>query len=195
MAQEERYDRRNRAYSAWHRRNSTQRYVGIEKAQLLAMIDLDASLYVEYDDGTKEPLVLIETAIDQGQPIKPSTVTRNLARRANMPAFVVLYTLDVHPNPADRAWSDIRGFRVRQLYPEERKSWTHCTPQEWAQFLWHLRAEASAPIDAFLDAQRRMSPESYDDQLISCQGCRQRVALKTLQWGLCVLCQTMARSS
>ena len=64
MSQEERHGTRDRSYSAWHRRQSTRRYIGIEKATLLAMIDLDASLYVEYDDGTKEPLALIETAQD-----------------------------------------------------------------------------------------------------------------------------------
>ena len=51
--QEEIYGTRDRAYSAWHRRGSTRRYVGIDRAQLLAMIDLDAALYVEYDNGTK----------------------------------------------------------------------------------------------------------------------------------------------
>ena len=62
MSQEEKYNERRRDYSAWHRRNSTRRFIGIEHAQLLAMIDLDASIYVEYDDGTKEPIALIETA-------------------------------------------------------------------------------------------------------------------------------------
>ena len=80
MAQEEKYGTRDRTYSAWHRRLSTQRFVGIEKAQLLAMIDLDASLYVEYDDGTKEPLALIETAQDIGQAFKPATVTLQIGQ-------------------------------------------------------------------------------------------------------------------
>lgn len=44
--QEERYGNRDRTYSAWHRRLSTRRFVGLERAQLLAMIDLDAALYV-----------------------------------------------------------------------------------------------------------------------------------------------------
>src|SRR5688500_12286183 len=73
MSQEERFGTRDRSYSAWHRRNSTRRFVGIERAQTLAMIDLDASLYVEYDDATKEPIALIETAIDCGQEFKPAT--------------------------------------------------------------------------------------------------------------------------
>ena len=70
MPHEEVTGTRDRTYSAWHRRMSTRRYVGIEAAQTLGMIDLDASLYVEYDDSTKEPLALIETARDVGQEFK-----------------------------------------------------------------------------------------------------------------------------
>jgi hypothetical protein len=40
--QEERYNTRDRTYSAWHRRLSTRRFVGLERAQLLAMIDIEA---------------------------------------------------------------------------------------------------------------------------------------------------------
>ena len=46
MPHEEVTGTRDRTYSAWHRRMSTRRYVGIEAAQTLCMIDLDASLYV-----------------------------------------------------------------------------------------------------------------------------------------------------
>ena len=66
LMQEEIFGTRDRAYSAWHTRGSTRRFIGIDSAQLLAMIDLDAALYVEYDNGTKEPLALIETALDVG---------------------------------------------------------------------------------------------------------------------------------
>ena len=51
------------------------------------MIDLDASLYIEYDDGTKEPLALIETAQDIGQTYKNTTVTKKLAERAKLPCL------------------------------------------------------------------------------------------------------------
>ena len=51
--QEERYSTRDRAYSVWHRRFSTRRFIGIEAAQRLSMIDLDAALYVEYDDHSR----------------------------------------------------------------------------------------------------------------------------------------------
>jgi len=76
-----------------HRRHSTRRFVGIERAQLLSMIDLDAALYVEYDDSSKEPLALIETARDVGQGYKAATVTRNLAKRAGLPCYCVLLPL------------------------------------------------------------------------------------------------------
>jgi hypothetical protein len=32
---------------------SIRRFVGIERAQLFSMIDLDGALFVEYDDGSK----------------------------------------------------------------------------------------------------------------------------------------------
>ena len=153
MAQEERFGTRDRSYSAWHRRMSTRRFVGIENAQLLSMIDLDASLYVEYDDGTKEPLALIETARDVGQGFKPATVTANLAKRADLPCFVVLYTLAGTPNPADTNWSDISRFRVRRLYPQPENAWRTVTPAEWAQTLMALRRWKADRLDAILDAE------------------------------------------
>ena len=70
--QTERYGTRDQAYSAWHRCQSTRRYVGIEQAARLSMIDLDGALFVEYDNGDREPLALIETARDVGQPVKPA---------------------------------------------------------------------------------------------------------------------------
>ena len=153
MAQEEQYDQRDRSYSAWHRRMSTRRYVGIEKAQLLAMIDLDASLYVEYDDGTKEPLALIETARDVGQSYKTATVTMKLAQRADLPCFVVLYMLASTPNPASPQWCDISGFRVKRLHPQPENIWTKLTPQEWAERLLTMRNWKAKRVDAMLDLE------------------------------------------
>lgn len=151
MAQEEKYGTRDRTYSAWHRRMSTRRFVGIESAQTLAMIDLDASLYVEYDDGTKEPLALVETAVDVGQPYKPATVTKKLARRANLEAWVVLYTVSDDPNPADPTWPDIRGFRVRRVYPEPETTWARATPAAWCKRLVQIRRGTASRLDDELD--------------------------------------------
>lgn len=145
--QEERYIDRRRDYSAWHRRASTSRYVGIENAQLLSMVDLDASIYVEYDDGDKEPLALIETAQDVGQAFKSATVTLNLAKRAGIPCYVVLYTLSDEPNPADKTWKDISCFRVRRLYPERENEWRTLTPQEWSEALLAIRKWSADKID------------------------------------------------
>lgn len=145
--QEERYSIRDRSYSAWHRRHSTRRFVGIDRAQLLAMVDLDCSLYVEYDDASKEPLALIETARDIGQTFKPATVTLALAKKAKLPAYVVLYACDDAPNPADPRWRDIARFLVRRLWPRSEATWRELTPGEWAQGLLKIRAWSARRID------------------------------------------------
>jgi hypothetical protein len=164
MAQEEVYNTRDRSYSAWHRRKSTGRFIGFEHAQLLAMIDLDASLYVEYDDGTKEPIALIETAIDVGQPWKAATVTTQLAKRANLPCFVVLYKLSQDStNPADTQWQDIESFRVKRLWPlsvqeianSTTPQWEVLTPQHWAEKLLSMRKWSADKISTLDNPQRK----------------------------------------
>ena len=145
--QEERYGNRDRAYSAWHRRHSTRRFIGIDRAQMLAMIDLDAALYVEYDDGSKEPLALIETALDVGQRYKSAAVTSRLAKRANVPCYCVLYTLAKNANPADPQWRDIERFRVRRLWPQPEATWRTVNPQQWATALLRIRAWATNRLD------------------------------------------------
>ena len=149
MSQAERFNTRDRAYSAWHRRNSTRRFVGIEKAQALAMIDLDASLYVEYDDGTKEPIALVETAVDVGQNLKPATVTKRLAMRCvpGIRAYVLLYKLAPEMNPADENWQDIKSFRVKRIWPEPESEWKCMSPGEWANELLKIRRWAADPLD------------------------------------------------
>ena len=145
--QEEKYGNRDRSYSIWHRRKSTQRYIGIEKAQLLAMIDLDASLYVEYDDETKDPVALIEIAVDVGQPYKTATVTKKLAIRANIPALVVLYKLSENKNPTDDTCQDIESFKVKRLFPKFEKEWRKLTPKEYAENLLKIREWSANRID------------------------------------------------
>lgn len=148
MAQEEMYGDRDLTYSAWHRRGSTGRFIGIEDAQLLAMIDLDVALYVEYDDGTKEPVLLIEVARDVAQDNKPSTVTRLLAERADLPAYVVLYRVsEEEPNPASPELPDIEGFRVKRIWPSTEYTWRKLTPQEYAEGLLRVRRWQGKRID------------------------------------------------
>ena len=148
MAQEEKYNKRDRSYSAWHRRKSTARFVGIEIAQLLALIDLDAALYVEYDNKHKMPLALIETARDVDQDYKNATVTTNLARMANIPALIVLYRLSNRQNPADERWKDIEWFRVKRTYPLPETNWKILSPERWARLLVILRRSSAQMLDA-----------------------------------------------
>ena len=149
MSQEERYGDRDGTYSAWHRKNSTKRYVGIEHAQLLAMIDVDVCLWVEYDDGTKDPVLLVETARDVGQEWKPSIVTQRLAERACVPAVCLLYTPADDPNPADDRWPDIKAFRARMIQPYQ-PNWLRLSPEQWAKALLDLRKSGAQVIDKLL---------------------------------------------
>ena len=145
--QEERYGTRDRAYSAWHRRLSIRRFVGIERAQLLAMIALDASLYVEFDRDEKEPVALIEIARDVGQSYKCATVTARLAHLAGLPCYCVLYTLAEDANPADPSWPDIARFRIRRLWPNPEPEWRVVSPQQWAEALLRVRSWKAAKLD------------------------------------------------
>jgi hypothetical protein len=166
MAQEEKYGTRDRTYSAWHRRLSTQRFIGIEKAQTLAMIDLDASLYVEYDDETREPLALIETARDVGQEYKVAVVTKRLAMRTQpvVPAYTLLYKLAEYPNPADKRWPDICAFRFKRLWPEPETAWKTVTPAQWAEQLVQLREWCAKKVDQQINIRR---DRGYEDGVAS----------------------------
>jgi hypothetical protein len=101
------------------------------------MIDLDGIIFVEYQDQSKEPLALVEIAVDIGQPIKPSTVTKKLAQRCTptLPALTVLYKLSDRPNPTKPHLNDIESFRVRRLWPEPETKWERLTPKQWADRL------------------------------------------------------------
>lgn len=148
MSQEERYGTRDQTYSVWHRRMSTRRYVGIERAQHLAMIDVDASVYIEYDDETKEPLAVIETAEDVGQSNKVATVTKNLAKKANIAGIVLLYKKDPNnKNPANEQFQDICMFRYRRLWPEPESVWVELTPGAWCDVLLKLRGWMCRKLD------------------------------------------------
>jgi hypothetical protein len=150
MAQEEVFGCRDRIYSEWHRRHSTKRFVDIEQAQLLAMIDLDGVYWVEYRDADRWPVALVETARDISQDRKPATVLTNLAKLAGIPAFVALYTPATAPNPAAPEWPDIAMFRYRRVYPEGQPNWITCTPADFAQMLLRLRQWSGKRLDGSL---------------------------------------------
>lgn len=145
--QEELFGTRDRTYSAWHRRHSVRRFVGLERAQLLSMIDLDGALFCEFDAETSEPLALVETALDRGQSRKTATVTRRLAARARLPAYAVLYAPAGYPNPADPSQHDIQSFRVKRLWPSPEREWRTLNPLEWAEALIQIREWMAKRLD------------------------------------------------
>lgn len=153
----EKFGSRDLSYSAWHRAASIRRYVGWEQAQLLSMCDADCILFLEYAPYNKEPLCLIETAIDVGQQHKPATAIAKLAKRAGIPAYVVLYDRDGKRNPADARMRDLRGFRVKRLWPKPERAWRTVTPPEWAGALLRIRAWAASRLD-----QEAANDEQYD---------------------------------
>jgi len=134
----ERYLLRDRAYGVWHREKSISRFLDHRQARTLTMADLDSVLFVEYGHSGKLPLVLVEVAMDIGQE-KPTGVIRELARLANLPAFVALYTPAATANPTARAWNDIDGFRVKRVWPKPEPEWRNLSPQQWAEALVHIR--------------------------------------------------------
>lgn len=152
--QQERYSDRRQDYSAWHRSKSICRYVTEEQAKALSMIDLDLPVYVEYANDGKRPLALIELAQDVDQDFKTATVTLNLAKRADIPCYVVLYELSDQPNPADPKWKDIKAFRIKRLYPQPEKDWRFLTPQEWSAGLLKIREFAEAHTKSHPGAHR-----------------------------------------
>lgn len=136
--QEEQFLIRDRAYGVWHRPRSISRFLGRRRAQSLTMADLDSVLFVEYGYSNKLPLALVEVAQDIGQE-KPTGVIRELAKMANLPAFVALYTPASQANPAGPAWHDIDQFRVKRVWPKPERDWRSLSPSEWANALVHIR--------------------------------------------------------
>lgn len=134
----ERYETRDRAYGVWHRGPSIRRYLQATQAESLTMVDLDSVLFTEYDNGAKVPLALVEVARDIGQE-KPAGVIQHLARLADVPAYVALYTPSEAANPANPNWSDIMAFRVRRLWPRPEPGWRVLSPAQWARALVQIR--------------------------------------------------------
>lgn len=139
----EQYEVRDRAYGAWHRAPSIGRYLRRDQAEALTMVDLDSVLFTEYDHGRKYPLALVEVARDIGQE-KPAGVMQQLARMADVPAYVALYTPASHANPSNPNWADVESFRVRRMWPRPEPDWRVLTPAQWARALvlirgWQMR--------------------------------------------------------
>lgn len=134
----EKFVSRDRAYGIWHRAPSIGRYLRADQAEALTMVDLDSVLFAEYDNGAKVPLALVEVARDIGQE-KPAGVIQHLARLANVPAYVALYTTAPAANPSNPNWDDIASFRVRRMWPRPEPGWRVLTPRQWARALVQIR--------------------------------------------------------
>lgn len=117
MSRHELTGRRDLAYSRWHRTLDDH----------LTYVDVDCC---EYCARCYTPLALVETAKDYGQAVKPAYVTANLAERAGIPAFVVLYAV---------LGDEVVGLRVRRIVPKPPTAFRPFTPDEWAQYLRSLR--------------------------------------------------------
>jgi hypothetical protein len=146
MAQHEIYFNRDgeRAYSRFHRVNSASRFVPYDDAYRLASINIDRHLWIECHNRSKEPISLIETAIDINQHRKTCTAIVNLARRADVPAFLVLYQLGDSIDPVTNDWQIVR-FRVKRLWPESTE-FKVCTPKQYFEGLVKLRRWAVGRI-------------------------------------------------
>lgn len=129
---------RSTVYSAWHRPNKLRRYLPAKVADDMTMVDIDALLrcerWIEACKGCYEPLVLIETYVDNKQTYKCAAALRKLAARAGVEAYVVRYV----PNENN---TDITAFHVRRVQPW-REEWVEWTPQQYADFLVRVRARA-----------------------------------------------------
>ena len=137
VSQHERTGTRDLAYSKWHRWSSTARFIGEAAAKALAMIDIDDC---EYCNRCGAPLGFVETAFDNGRH-KATTVTRLLAERCGLPAYLAYYT---KTDDGD----DISSFRVAELFPQ-RTFPSAMTPEEYCRKLQRLRDEHFCPGTLF----------------------------------------------
>jgi hypothetical protein len=123
MSRHERYETRDRTYSNWHR------YACSDDA---FMVDVDGLESCNIS-RCRQPLLLVESARDVGQAVKPATALIGLAKVANIPAVILLWT----PSPTwlpepphcecQRTRRVVSGcdhgvasFRARHIAPENK---------------------------------------------------------------------------
>ena len=104
----------NGAYSDWHRK-----YDGI------AYIDVDS---VECCMYCYEPLAIIETCYDKGQPWKATTLSKIIASRLNIPCFLVFYK-EVTPTSLT--------FRIKRIRSSQTE-FQLMNEDEWVAILRNL---------------------------------------------------------
>lgn len=140
MSRHERYPSRDRTYSNWHR------YACADSSP---MIDVDG---LDYCRRCRMPLLLVEAARDVGQ-VKATTVLRELAQVANVPAVCVLWTpshLWAEDPPHCRCQMDaakvedcdhgILRMRVKRIYPDPT-DYKPIHPDAFAQWVDGVHAD------------------------------------------------------
>ena len=97
MSLQERYGTRDLTFSKWHRPPNLPDFC--------SAIDID---FLEYCSVCGKPLALIETARDVGQPYKPTTVLKRLSVVSGIPAYLILYKIEL---------AVIGNCRVKRVWP------------------------------------------------------------------------------
>ena len=107
----------NGIYNDWHRK-----YDGI------AMIDVYS---IEVCPHCYEPLAILETCYDKNQKYKATNLCNTLARRLNIPCFLVFYK-NVTPTTLTFRIKRITGSQTEFQYMNE---------DEWVSVLYEIQAE------------------------------------------------------
>ena len=107
----------NGSYNDWHRK-----YDGI------AMIDVDS---IEVCPHCYEPLAILETCYDKNQKYKATNLCNTLARRLNIPCFLVFYK-NVTPTTLTFRIKRITGSQTEFQYMNE---------DEWVSVLYEIQSE------------------------------------------------------
>jgi len=111
------YHHSNGSYNDWHRK-----YDGI------AMIDVDS---IEVCPHCYEPLAILETCYDKNQKYKATNLCNTLARRLNIPCFLVFYK-NVTPTTLTFRIKRITGSQTEFQYMNE---------DEWVSVLYEIQSE------------------------------------------------------
>jgi len=149
MAKERRF-RNNLWYSNWHRNHLPSLYR--RRGHRMHVADRD---FTEVCPDCREAIAIVEEVLIRGQNLedKATTITRKLAGKLGVPAYLVGTVLD------DDAWNaikdeyaelstrisdlerrvPIRGFLVRNILKKDRPRFF--LPDDWARVLMHLHRE------------------------------------------------------
>lgn len=129
-------------FAEWHRKYLPEQY-----ARIGHRLDLANRDWTEFCHHCKLPLAILEEVVDRGQNLneKATTVTRNLAKMADVDAYLIAPRID-RPrevqNEIDQLNARIREleaqnpiveFHLKELYPQH-SSLKSMTPTETAEF-------------------------------------------------------------